>query len=161
MSIVSEEARAMAGKRLTLDEIITMVDNATTIEDLRGISPAETIDAAFELREIIREEQRKIKAKSDILNTLEDLILNHLDAAGTEDTPLMSMGGLNAVATRTEEDVATVTDWDAFYEYCEENHASYMFQRRINNSSVLEAHKMSEIPGISITSLTKLRLRKL
>ena len=161
MSIISEEARAMAGKRLTLDEIIAKVKNAKIIEDLRGISPAETIDAAFELREIIREEQRKIKAKSDILSTLEDLILNHLDAAGTEDTPLMSMGGLNAVATRTEEDVATVTDWDAFYAYCEENHASYMFQRRINNSSVLEAHKMSEIPGISITSLTKLRLRKL
>lgn len=162
MRVIPKEVQEkVAGKRLELSDIVQLIQSGADLETLMKISPAETIDAAFELREIIREETRKTKEKSEILEVLEDLTLNHMIAAGTEETPLMSMGGMRAVATRSEEDMPSVENWEEFYKYCEENHATYLLQRRLNASGVMSIHSVEPIPGVKVTPVTKLRLRKL
>lgn len=161
MRVMPEEAVELAGKRRSLEEIIDLIKDGAELEDLMKISPAETIDAAFELREIIREETRRTKEKSEFLDVLENLTLNHMEAAGTKEVPLMSMGGMRAVATRTDEDMPGVEDWEKFYTYCEEKHATYLLQRRLNVSGVMAIHTIDPIPGVKVTPVTKLRLRKL
>ena len=53
----------------------------------------------------------------------------------------------NHTISISSQDVFTPTDWSEFETYCENNHASYLFQRRLSQKAVQElVEKGEELP---------------
>ena len=123
------------------------------------VAPPQTIDAAFELRETIRAAERAVNLQKEKLERLMIVLGLQFEAASTEDCPLTTMGGMRAVATVTEDDMPSVTDWDVFCAYIEENNCSYLLQKRLSNKAVMEMQAMSEIPGIKVAPVRRIALR--
>lgn len=143
----------------TLQEILERLVN-NGIEDVaEKIAPAQVIDAAFEQREIIRTIERDLNAKKALLEQLLTALSLQFEAASTEDCPLTTMGGMRAVATITTEQLPSVSDWEKFGQYIEDNHCSYLLQKRLSNKAVMELQAMEEIPGIQVAAVKRIGLR--
>ena len=149
----------MEHKIRSLDEILELIDNEGAELAADTVAPAQTIDAAFELREIIRSAEREVNKKKERLEQLMVVLGLQFEAASTEDCPMTTMGGMRAVATVTEEQMPSVSDWDVFCAYIEENNCSYLLQKRLSNKAVMEMQAMSEIPGVKIAPVRRIGLR--
>lgn len=88
------------------------------------------IDEMFSLREEKKQLNEQIKKLDERYNALAEEVLADLDAQETT----MSRGKA-ASAIVTEDVVAQVEDWDAFLEYCKEEDAMHLLQRRVMNSA--------------------------
>lgn len=143
----------------TLEEILEIMDAEGAEATAEKVAPPQTIDAAFELREAIRTAEREVNKQKEKLERLMIVLGLQFEAASTEDCPLTTMGGMRAIATVTEDDMPSVTDWDVFCSYIEENNCSYLLQKRLSNKAVMEMQAMSEIPGIKVAPVRRIALR--
>lgn len=83
-------------------------------------------------------------------------ILNLMEAMGTDST---SANGYTV--TRKKDDIATVTDWSALYDFVVAQNAPYLFQRRITQDSVKNmVAQHGSVPGIELMPKVSLSLRK-
>ena len=149
----------MEYKIRSLDEILELMELHGAEHAAEVVAPPQTIDAAFELRETIRAAERAVNLQKEKLERLMIVLGLQFEAASTEDCPLTTMGGMRAVATVTEDDMPSVTDWDVFCAYIEDNHCSYLLQKRLSNKAVMEMQAMSEIPGIKVAPVRRIALR--
>ena len=149
----------MEYKIRSLDEILEIMELHGAEHPAEVVAPPQTIDAAFELRETIRAAERAVNLQKEKLERLMIVLGLQFEAASTEDCPLTTMGGMRAVATVTEDDMPSVTDWDVFCAYIEENNCSYLLQKRLSNKAVMEMQAMSEIPGIKVAPVRRIALR--
>lgn len=108
-------------------------------------------------RDQIRDLQKTLEAAKEEYERLEHEVMSKLNENG-----LTNSRSNLAIATITEQTVANVTDWEAFMDYVFQNDARHLLQRRIASRAALEEiNDNTEIPGVGLTTLTKLGLRSL
>lgn len=109
-------------------------------------------------RDNVRAIKKSLDEAQDNYKALEQKVLNELTKQGVTN----SRSKL-AIATVTQQTVASVEDWEAFMDYVIREDARHLLQRRIASRAALE--EMEEngqpLPGVTTTSLTALGLRSL
>jgi hypothetical protein len=104
----------------------------------------ELIRERYELREEKRELARQDKNVTALMTINQDKIIEQLDAQSLDST---KVNGVNV--TVGEQQMPSVTDWDAFYAWIKENDAFYMLERRPSAGPYREMLAMGEeIPGV-------------
>ena len=88
--------------------------------------------------------------------------------AALSDQALQFMGDMGVEATRTshasmsvsKQQMASVKDWDQFYQYVQEHQAFYLLQKRVSNKAYNEVLEMEgEVPGTEPFVKVTLNLR--
>lgn len=120
-------------------------------------TPGGKIDALFALREKYRALNAEIKELKHQMDDLELEIIAQLDSLD-----LGMAKGRMASVTVTESEVPTATDWDAIYNFIEENNAPYLLERRISAAAWRELKDAGELlPGTEPFKKRGISLRKL
>lgn len=110
----------------------------------------------------IREDVRAAKKVHDDIKKMYDAKAEEIERV-MEEQKTTSGRGQKATAYITETDVATVDDWDAFFDYIKDNDKDYLLPRSVASRVALEEIEMNEepIPGIATFKRRKLGLRNL
>lgn len=117
----------------------------------------EKIDNLFQLREQIRELDKELQALKADKNELELEILGDLDSQGLQ----LTRGG-RATVSISEQVVPVVEDWDAYYEYIQNEGALFLLERRPATAAWRELYESGELPpGTTPFTKRSLSLRKL
>lgn len=110
----------------------------------------------------IREEMRALNKQVDALaaekKELEEQIIEEMLKEGIT----QASSGVGTV-TISEQEVASVEDWDKFNAWVKRNNAFYLYQRRVNNApyrELLASRKNRLIPGVKTVKVVSLSLRK-
>jgi len=115
------------------------------------------IDTMYELRnqkQALESEAKKLKEQMDLL---EAQIIIRQDI----DETTMSRGK-TASAILTEQEIPKVEDWDAFYQYIQENEAFHLLQRRVSTAAARETLEAGEtIAGVGTFTKRAISLRKI
>lgn len=121
---------------------------------------SQTIGSKIDQLRGLRIKRLALEKEVTSLKELEEvLVLEVIDALDKEDTTIGA--GKIATASITEEEIATVEDYDAFYEYIHNNEAAYLLQRRAAQGAVKELLESGEeVPGIKLLTKRKLSIRK-
>jgi hypothetical protein len=121
------------------------------------INLGDLIEQAHQLREVIRGDERKINALKEDFKELSSQIIVQMDEQGAK-----RIGGLSANVSISEQDVPTVKDWDAVYDYIKNENAFYLLQKRMSAAAFRELLNLGhEVPGVEIYKDRKLNLRAL
>lgn len=108
----------------------------------------------------VRDERRKISARDkeliDEWRSLEMEMITRLDEQGME--KVTTAGG---TASISETVLPQVTDWDAFYQYMQDEDALYLLQRRPAAAAFRELNDAGKtIPGVDPYTQRSIGLRK-
>ena len=115
------------------------------------------IEWLAELRDRKRDLNKQLQDLKEEYEAVEAEIMSDLDAQG-----LGFGGGSRHRATITESVVPSATDWDEFEDYCKENDALYLFERRISAKAWRELVESGEqVPGTEPFTRRSLSLRKI
>lgn len=116
------------------------------------------IDQLHELRDQKREVLKQEKAIQERYDLTERAIFQKLYESDTT-----ASRGTKASVSITEQDIATLTDFDEFVEYVKGNEAWHLLQRRVASRAAISEIESNEaeIPGIQIIKQQKLGLRTL
>lgn len=147
-------------KALTYQEVLESLAEG---KDIKEFPLAGLIDAAYQLREEIKPLASEINSMKESQKVIESAIISAMEAASTEEQPLLLAGGLTATATYTTTEVANVEDWSQVEKFIYENKAFHLFERRISARSWREEKAMlpeGQIPGISSFDKVSISLRK-
>lgn len=90
--------------------------------------------------------------------TIENEILEFLENQGIEST-----AGSAYTASRIEETVYNISDFEALTQYIVDNRAPYVFQRRLSTVAIrdlISERPDGTLPGLEPVQLTKLSFRK-
>jgi hypothetical protein len=123
-----------------------------------GISLGAQIDSLYRLRETIREVNEKLKDLEEQKRALEETIVGEMDVLQVD----KSAGKLGSV-TISEQEIASIEDWDAFNAFIKRNNYFFLLQRRVNNApyrELLAERKNKPIPGAKTIVKRSLNLRK-
>lgn len=146
-------------KLLTLNQAIDIIKEGN-LSELEKLPMAQIIDVACEYREIIRAEDKEIKRKKANFEILENIILQQMKDAGTDESPMLIAGGLKATASVSINEVPTATDWQKIFEWIKENDGFHLLQKRISSAAwKSEIALGEEIEGIEKFEQRKLSLR--
>jgi hypothetical protein len=121
---------------------------------------SQTIGSKIDQLKELRNERLTLEKQVKSLKECEEvLVLEVIDVLDSQDT---TMGrGRVASASIVEEDIATVEDYDAFYEHIVSEDRPYLLQRRVAQGAVKELLESGEeVPGIKLLTKRKLSLRK-
>jgi len=133
------------------------IDTEEEVEEKQPQSFGSMIDEMYQLREEMQGYTSKAKKLKEQMDVLEAAIINRLDV----DETTMSRGKA-ASAILTEVDVPKIDDWDAFYEYIQENEAFHLLQRRPSTAACRETLEAGEqIAGVSTFTKRSISLRKI
>ena len=115
------------------------------------------IDEMYGLRNQKQDYESKAKKIKEQMDVLEIAIINRLDI----DETTMSRGK-TASAILTEQQIPKVEDWDAFYQYIQENEAFHLLQRRVSTAAARETLEAGEtIAGVGTFTKRAISLRKI
>ena len=112
-------------------------------------------DARTALKQTFETEDKKLKDK---LETLENFMLQHMNASGVESVKTPA-----GTAYRTETMVPTGSDLNAFYKWVRENNAFDFIFRRIKADSVKDYMDQNDgqvPPGVSVYSKYGVTIRR-
>ena len=133
------------------------IDTEEAVEAKQPQSFGSMIDEMYQLREEMQGYTSKAIKLKEQMDVLEAAIINRLDV----DETTMSRGKA-ASAILTEVDVPKIDDWDAFYEYIQENEAFHLLQRRPSTAACRETLEAGEqIAGVSTFTKRSISLRKI
>jgi hypothetical protein len=114
------------------------------------------IDRMYELREQQKALTAEAKKLGEQIESMESQVINRLD----DDETTMSRGKA-ASAVLTETVIPKADDWEAIWEYINNNKANYLTQRRLATTAVREMLEAGEvIPGVSTFTKRAISLRK-
>lgn len=118
---------------------------------------SDKINRLYELRERKRELNEQTKEIDAEFTKLETQVIQQLHE---DNTPKVSSSV--ATASLSEQTVAQVIDWDAFYQHVLDHSAFYLMERRIANVAFRELHQAGEkVPGLEPYTKVSLKLRKI
>lgn len=116
-------------------------------------SVGKQIDDLIKLRQLKAAAQAKVDEIDEKVKAAEAVLLETLQAEGVE----KATGKLGTVSV-SQNVVATVKDWDAFYEYISKNKFFHLLQRRVSDPAYRELLDMGKkVPGVE--PFTKVGLR--
>ena len=121
---------------------------------------SQTIGSKIDQLRKLRTERLEHEKKAKGLKELEEVLVSEIiDSLDKEET---TVGGSRSNrASIIEEEVATIEDYDEFYEYVHSNEAAYLLQRRAAQVAIKELLESGEdIPGVKMLTKRKLSLRK-
>ena len=107
------------------------------------VKTSDLMHRIFEIRKLRANLEEQDKVLKEEFAQIELVLLARADEQGA--TRISTTDG---TATITEEEVPTVTDWDAVHLYIKENDAFHLLQRRINTAAWREMLKAATpLPG--------------
>ncbi len=122
---------------------------------MSDLKVGDLIEQAHQLREHIRAEEKELNLRKDELKQLSLDIMHKMDEVGVD-----RLGGRTANVSIAEQEVPTVKDWDAVYDYIKSQDAFYLLQKRMSAAAFRELLAMGQtIPGVEIYKDRKLNLR--
>ena len=122
------------------------------------VSLGAQIDSLYKLREEIREINEKLKNFEEQKRALEETIVGEMDVLQID----KSAGKLGSV-TISEQEIASIEDWDTFNAFIKRNNYFFLLQRRVNNApyrELMAERKNKPIPGAKTIIKRSLNLRK-
>lgn len=126
--------------------------------DMQAETVGSLIDGLFDLRE----ERRELAAAERMVKSRYEALEARLMAALDGQDMTQARGG-KATATVSEDDYATVVDWDRLYQYVAQNQAFHLLQRRVNNAPWKELCALNgqPVPGTDIFRKRTIALRRI
>ena len=116
---------------------------------------------------VIQEELIQVRNSLNALEQEKKLLTADKNRLETEMISVMESLGIENVAFEdnsfiiVNQSVTNIADWDAFIEYVFDTRSDHLLHRRVTQAAAKEAMQLGEaIPGIDMTSITKLSIRK-
>jgi hypothetical protein len=129
---------------------------------VQPIQPVETVGSLIDDLFMLREQRRKLaETDRDLRDQYAELEAKLIAALDVQETTMAR--GRSALATLSEEELATVTDWDRVHEFVLSNNAFFLLQRRINSAAWREAaaERGEPIPGTTVFKKRSISLRRI
>lgn len=124
--------------------------------DTDEMSLSQLIYLSAELRDKAAEHARQEKAIRAQKAEVDAAILASMENMGVRST-----GVDDYTVTATTERIASVEDWNAFYDYIVDTRAPHLMQRRVTQEALRELRAQGEeVPGVTFIEQTSLSLRK-
>jgi hypothetical protein len=122
---------------------------------MSDIKVGDLIEQAHSLREQIRADEKALNVLKEDLKQLSLDIMSKMDEVGVD-----RLGGRSANVSIAEQEVPTVKDWDAVYDFIKSQDAFYLLQKRMSAAAFRELMAMgTTIPGVEVYKDRKLNLR--
>lgn len=128
-----------------------------TAQTATPIVNAKTMVAeARALRDEKDELNRDLKRVNGRIKELDYALLQYLEDEGLDKA---SIDGNTLI--KSKKTVASVGDWDQFFEYVAEHSAWHLLQRRVSNNAAIETLEAGEeIPSVEINEFNELGFRR-
>ena len=129
---------------------------------VQSIQPVETVGSLIDDLFMLREQRRKIaETDRDLRDQYAELEARLIAALDVQETTMAR--GRSASATLSEEELATVVDWDLVHHYVRTHDAWFLLQRRINSAPwrELTAERGEPIPGTTVFKKRSISLRRI
>lgn len=115
-------------------------------------------DLLIATKDLITQAGRDVKKLESLRQQIETMLLLRMEEEGSP-----RLNGFSGWAGIDESDVAQINDMEELGEFCTENNAWHLFQRRLNNTAyreLLEERGGAPIPGVSTFTVRKVKTRK-
>ncbi|MGH1373579.1 MAG: hypothetical protein ACRBBW_16180 [Cellvibrionaceae bacterium] len=120
------------------------------------LSLSELLDKSTALRTEANELERIAKDLKAEKRIIDQMVVDMMNSMGISRT-----GNDNVNAVVVTKRLPNVSDWDAFYQFVNENNAPYLLQRRVSQKAVEEIVELGqEVPGVDFYEEEQLSLRK-